>query len=122
MPTLVANSAIHLGSRQHRAGSLKTAACAEAASDATTVGKEVSNFEGDLKMATNPAEGIQEDVQGLETKVEAAAGPVQSFLQKVLVQSCAVPAVAVEGWLLALLAGWLFDSAGAARCRVQMCL
>ena len=56
---------------------------AEAASDATTVGKEVSNFEGDLKMATNPAEGIQEDVQDLENKVEAAAGPVQSFLQKV---------------------------------------
>ena len=66
-----------------QARSLECAARAEAASDATTVGKEVSNFEGDLKMATNPAEGIQEDVQGLENKVEAAAGPVQSFLQKV---------------------------------------
>ena len=56
---------------------------AEAAQDAATVGKEVSNFEGDLKMALNPVEGIEEDIQGLEKTVQAAAGSIESFLHKV---------------------------------------
>ena len=56
---------------------------AEAAQDAATVSKEVSNFEGDLKMATNPVEGIEEDIQGLEKTVQAAAGSIESFLHKV---------------------------------------
>ena len=43
----------------------------------------MSNFQGDLKMASDPVQGIADDVQGLEGKVESAAGPIESFLQKV---------------------------------------
>ena len=34
-------------------------------------------------MATNPVEGIEEDIQGLEKSVQAAAGSIESFLHKV---------------------------------------